>query len=629
MSHAPQRTQGFTIKTPQALAAIAKNFAPVIIQDGTAPTPPSSIDYFARMNVTSNVELDAGSDATYDVQLDTRFIANYIQMHIASAYPEYNLKGHPMVSSLTLAGYCMLLVYAHLLANDFYTRPTKSYFARTFHSDATKKDYLDILLEAHVPPFLATILEQIAPVYDPRRTNHLFVPTLAAYSHRHDFGRTLPPSMWLYAHHELATSNPKTDPDEYSDNVAELTLVTYEEQPFMIANYIGTRAGFIHPNWVNLDFEGFFNPLVGRTLIQKPTFSKLPLYPPTYEDFTRFDPYEYLLCADEMNINTMMPFIGSLSTFVKSHYPGSHKLGTILGTLSGPLLFNHSIEPPTLPTWTGITATENAGDSLNDAAYADKHKFLVAPQPHKGKIEFPIDLKDLILPLYRLIKSKFNPTDSNVKWTIFKNSVHINPYVLYFQPYDVSPSSLAFTIICGIKIELAEIDGFTIPTAHPESSLDDNNSQYLQSAVRISQIHTILDKANPTTAPLCVISRRFLDRTSQAIAFAFRDMSKNVLPSYPNENVADASIAITEHPGFTYENHHDSPHHAYTYTAGTQGTLPLGDTKKIYAWSSYRIVHSYGKPKLDNISMILSFNTIHGSNITLSRSKNPSLLIPH
>jgi hypothetical protein len=41
------------------------------------------------------------------------------------------------------------------------------------------------------------------------------------------------------------------------------------------------------------------------------------------------------------------------------------------------------------------------------------------------------------------------------------------------------PSSLGLTIAAGLKIELAEIAAFSVPTEHPESSLQDNNSQYL------------------------------------------------------------------------------------------------------------------------------------------------------
>jgi hypothetical protein len=629
MSHTINRVNAVDLKTPAALAALARRFEPVVLQPDDTPRALADKDYFSRLAMPRNVEHDSGSNATYDVQSDNRFLANYIQYNIAQDYPEMNVKGHPMVSPLTLAGYCMLLFNAHLLGCDSYFRPTKSYWCKNFHTDQGRKDYFDVLLNCHVPTFMADFLIEVAPVYDARRTNHIFVPTLAGYSHLHDFGRSLPPQIWLQVHNLLATTSTRKDPDDYQDDVYELPVLTFNNQDFDICHYFGTRYGFNHDNWLNHDFESFFNPIVGRALTQKPTFGKLNITPQNYPDMSHFDIYGHFLVADDDNITIMSNFIGAISTFYKSHEPKSPKLGNILASLSGSLLFSHSIEPPTLPTWTGSIRKDNKGSELTNKQFAAQHGFLVDPPSHKGTLPWPTDTKELVPDLYRLSHKKFEPTDRAVKYDLFDPTLHVAPYILYFQPYDVNASALSLTIVAGIKIELAEIDGFTVPTEHPESSLDDNNSQYLQSAVRLTHIKSILSNADPTTHPVRVISRRSLDRTTQAIGFAIRSMAKNVLPSLRTSIVKATNLNVSSKSGFTPEDNHDDLSHAFTFTAGTNGTPSLGNGTKLYAWSSYRVIHKDKRPTEEDISMILSFRPTYGTNVTLSRSKNPSLLIPH
>jgi hypothetical protein len=518
---------------------------------------------------------------------------------------------------------------AHLLGCDAYFRPSKSYYASSFFSDAAKVDYFNVLLACKLPTFMSDILQELAPVYDPRRTNHLFVPTLAAYSHSHDFGRAIPPQVFLHCHQYLATANQRSAPTSQQSDIYNLLITTFGTQTFHIGNYFGTSYGNYHDNWLNSDFEGFFNPIVGRALTQKPTFGKLALTQQTYADHQSMDMYEHFLVCDDDNIDKMSNFMGSISVFFQTQAANSLNLGTTLATLSGSLLFSHSIEPPTLPTWTGMPIKENASDPKNHKEFATKHEFLVAAPVHTGTLAWLDDDTNLITGLYRLLQATFAPAQRFDARITFDKTAHVTPYVLYFQPYDVNASSLALTIICGIKIETAELDGFTIPSEHPEDSLDDNNSQYLQSAIRLSNVHATLAQADPSTSHVTLLARRHVDRDNQAHGFAFRDMSRVVMPRFANAAVNDMQINAHPSTGYHVEDNHDDPRSAFTYTAGQNGTLDLGTDNKAYLWSSYRVVHKNKKPELKDISMIASFRPVYGSNVTLSRSKNPSLIIPH
>lgn len=623
----PTRISGFELRTPAALAALSKRFSPVLIQEDETPIPPGNADYFGRMMLPTNVELDSGNAAVIDCQFDTRFILNYIQYHVANLYPEFDVKGHPYVSPMTIAGYCLLIFYAHIFNCDSTFRPNKSWYCERLLSDALFTDLNNLFLNCHVPQFLADLLTQISPVYDARRTNFLLVPSLAGYSHEHDFGRTIPPTVFFFAHQILASTRTNKDPDDVLDDLYGTTLVEYENKDYKIANYFGTWIGYTHDNWLNQDFQAFFNPIVGRALTQKPTFARTPFTFPTYNK-DDFNPYEYLLAGNDENILLTTMLTNALSAFFSTQGKANAKLGNILSSISGILLFNHSIEPPTLPTWSGKPYVQDTSpDPYTDLDYVKDHKFMAPAERFTDTIPKPENPQNIVTNRYLIEDKRFDPSKDPISYVSFDLRSNIIPYVLYFQPYDVSPSSLGYTIACGLKIEHGELTGITIPIEHPEDSLDDNNSQYLQSAIRLNQIRKIFADTDPR--PTRIMQRSVLDRTTQAIAISFRTLAQNVLPFFARINVSklvqtgDRSI-----PGMTAETNHSNPNTATTIACGSDGNIGLPD-HSVYLWSSYRVVHKHKKPSEKDISMLASLRPLYGLNVTLSRSKNPILMIPH
>lgn len=623
------KVSGVEIRTPAALAAIAKKFQPVVLQTDDTPVAPSNADYFSRMMLPTNIELDSGNYATIDVQFDTRFIHNYILYHITAAFPEMNIKGHPYVTPLSLAGYCLTILYAHMLACDATFRPEKSFPAARFLSDSDRKDLYDVLLRCHVPSFLSDLLIELAPVYDPRRNNMLWTPSLAAYLHLHDFGRTIPPAMYYSAHHLLASTRTNKDPNDVIDDLMITTILHYGDREFTISNYLGTwYADGHHTNFVNQDVLSFFNPLVGRALTQRPTFARLPFEVETLNDDFTGNIYTALLMASDENISLANTLYNAMSVFVKSDSPSAPQLGSILATLSGTLLLSCSIEPPTLPTWTGAVCKQNETPTdVDDKTFATSHKLFLTEQTENGTLTWLTNTEGLVPQLYNLIKYKHNKKETPYNYLSFDGKTCVIPSVLYFQPYDVSPSSLGLTIAAGLKIELAEIDGFMVPTEHPESSLDDNNSQYLQSAVRANKILALLSDEAAGTTPVQVLARRDLDRTQQGVMHAIISMAKSVFPQFDNDAILATSVNPDDNSQTT-EPHHYHGNAAYNVKAGINGVYSMKNTK-LWAWSSYRVVHKKKNPLPDDISFILSLRPIYGTNVTLSRSKHPTLLIPH
>jgi hypothetical protein len=584
------------------------------------------------MNLPTNVELDSGNYATIDVQFDTRFVHNYILYHVTALFPEMNIKGHPFVTPMTIAGYCFSLLYAFMLACDSTFRPEKSYPAARFLSDADRKDLFDLLLSSRVPKFFADLLLELSPVYDPRRNNMLWCPSLAGYLHLHDFGRTIAPSLYYTVHDLLASTRTNKDPDDVIDDAMALDVLNYGTRSFTVSNYLGTwYNGSHHSNFVNEDFLSFFNPLVGRALTQRPTFARLPLNTETLADDFSGNIYSTLLLASDQNIPMASRLYTAMSAFVQSDESSSPQLGSILATLSGTLILSCSIEPPTLPTWTGATyQSDTAPSSEDDKTFASNHKlFQDEPTSMTGSLKWTTKVDEIYTKIYGLIKHKHKTAETPYKHLLFDGKVQVIPSVLYFQPYDVSPSSLGLTIAAGLKIELAEIDGFTVPTEHPESSLDDNNSQYLQSAIRASLIHPINSHSAPAENATSVIRRRDLDRTAQGTMLAIISSVKSVFPQLDNENISSLENGDNADTGVTPEEHHYTSRAGWNVKAGTNGNIANMKNPFFWAWSSYRVLHQRKNPEPKDISFIVSLRPLYGTNVTLSRSKHPSLLIPH
>lgn len=623
------KTTPFEIRNHAALAAFAKRFAPTINQAEEAPTPPSNVDFFTLMNLPGNIELSDSIPYTIDVQSDFRYIFAFICFYVTNLYPEYNVKGHPSISPPSLIAYCLALVYAHFLTCDLSARKITSSYATIFRNDAHLKDFLSVLLNAFIPPFLMPLLSQLAPTTDPRRTHVEFVPSLAGFSFLFDFGRTIPISALLRAHHLVATTRSNRDPDDVLLDLYVSPLITIDTTTYHIGNLFGTHyhdgnQDFRHSNWLNSILESIFNPVVGRALTQKPTFTRIPLNAQTCASFTDVNPYIYCLSANDDDIGTITDFINAGSRFIRSETPSALVLGQVLQTISGITILNHFIAPATLPTWTdkSITATTTPTREANPTEFARTNQFLVAPRSPTGKIAFPPDLGTTPPILLLMTDVDHNPDHYPIVFELFRASRNITPYVQYFQPYDVSPSSLAYTISLGIQIEQSHVDGFTIPTVNPYSSLVDNNSQIKQSAIQLTKLHPANMCATAT------ISRLRIDLTSdtQATGIAIQNMSINSLPTFNRTAVPDPFPDPL--PGFHRQANHTDPNYGFTYAAFRQKHPTTLPDDYIYAWSSYRFVEKVKSPSDTDRFFILSFRTIYGTNVTTSRSRHPTLMIP-
>lgn len=209
-------------------------------------------------------------------------------------------------------------------------------------------DFLTKLLDCYVPTDLEVILNALAPTYDPQRRLQLYVPTFAGFHLPTDFGRCVPPSMFVLAHHLLASVRTNSDPETTFRTFYATTILTIQDRNYTPANFLGAyfdrnQRPTNHSNLINSRFENVFNPVIGRALLQRPTLAKIRVTAYETADQENVDPYEFLLCYSDDNIEKALEMLTDVSSFLNSEASTSKKLGQILGNSGGISIMYHSI----------------------------------------------------------------------------------------------------------------------------------------------------------------------------------------------------------------------------------------------------------------------------------------------
>jgi hypothetical protein len=346
-----------------------------------------------------------------------------------------------------------------------------------------------------------------------------------------------------------------------------------------------------------------------------------------------FNPYIYLLNADKDNVHMTLTFVKSMSSIINEQLTGSTQLGSLFAPISGVQIMTHFYHGPALPTWHWLVPKPTEAE-ISATTFATAIKFLAEPAKTNGyTLPYP-EKDDVIDKLLYLVKkvAKHDPETSPLTYSLFDSDDDVLPDVRYFDPYNYSPSSLPFTMMTGLSIETEEIDGFTVPQPLLDNSLHDDNAHVLQSAVPLSLIRKAYEIGNGTT-PTDLISRNTHSYESPKIGISLYDLSSNILP-YFDQQVAETTP--TSLFGFKAEEHHTRFSRAFSHFGFRLPSLEKSSPAnvpdhKLYAWSSYRYMNKYipsTKPRITRVSMLLSFRTVYGTNVTLSQSVHPSRLIP-
>jgi hypothetical protein len=639
-------TKAYKLSPREKMTALASKFATKKDQVKGADTPAVKDNLVTRMGVDTRNEISEGEHIQIDVQPDFRPIFMCLMFYATTWYPSFEHRAHAKLSPATFVFYLGSIIYAHFLICDIYLRPSMSRHANEFIREPTRRDYLQTLLALPVPDFMVKFLHALMPCSDPRRPLIDFVPSLAAYSTHHDIFRM--PPLWIFAraHTYAASVKQNEDPNTLLDNFIKIAVTTNTWRTFKIGQWFG--AGITDANdsvypdtkfWQS--FVGMFNPAVFRSLAQKNIYSRIPLTPLDIES-SDFNPYIFFLNCDDEHISEMSTLLESVSQAVSPDLKFSGVLGNQYDTISGLDLLRHGYSTVALPTWwmndqlgmksSGIAKTESLSARAKRLKFLQTHLF-----SKKTDLKYPDDAKTIEPLLYLVSKStkKEEHWPSKYDYVTFDPKYNAYPRVRILDPYDYNPATFHLPIMTGMVIESFEISGFTVPNPSFLNTLDEENSQILQSAVPLSHVRRLMTY-DPATDPIEVIKRQENESQGQAVQLTLYRVDQNMLPDF-DQQVGDTQPSSGLY-GFDRILNVDLFRRAFNKLGWLTKTLDNKDSDEtepnlpsgmIVGWSPYRyLTTSKSSHRSHGTYMLFSLRTVYGTNVTLSEVRNFQDTIP-
>lgn len=433
----------------------------------------------------------------------------------------------------------------------------------------------------------------------------------------------------ILAHQIIASIRANADPAAVLRQFYATTVLTVGDEHFTPSQFIGGyyNAGnrcTSHPNWVNSRFEKIFNPVIGRALCQRPTLAKIRFVVPEYPHLDSVDPYELLLCYSPDNIEKLLEILTDVSSFIKEEQPSTKTLGLTIDSSSGIAIMYHSLWSPTLPMCHLLPVPplgDDQPDVKTDTQFAALIRFLVQGPTFKSTLSPPVPEIDSVF--YLVGKNPYYPLTPPFPLDLFDKTRHVYPDILWFQPYSKNPSALNFALTLGLLIETGDIDAVTIPTPNIGLSLTENNSRYFQGLITLGTVHRYIPSTNPNVR-LRICKRSLNGDENQPVCVAFRHASRVVVPRFGTEPVRANMNRLY---GVTVtENCNDNETH-FTYAAWKASEDPPLPCDYTYPWSSYRYV-SRANTSRRKVFLYYTLRHFYGENVTLSRTRNPVLLLP-
>jgi len=636
-------TKAFEIPTSVKAANIKKRFQPSTDAPKGAPSPTVKDDLIARIGTANRHDISDGFPITIDVQPDFRWVFMCIMYYANLYYSSIDIKNKAKTSPATVAMYFITIIHAHLLVSDLFLRHTPSFWANQFMNDSARREYLEFLLSLPVPEILMKFIETLTETSDPRRPHVQYCPSFAGFSLYHDIPRLFPARIFLTMHNLCATVTARSETDAvYTRLYQTLVFPSVTIGNIFGQHVIGTSNILDTSSKLVQSMQSLFNPIVERSIARRNTFAPTPSTNYDQTDKRYFNPYIYLLHAIDTDITEMTTVLESVSSALSSVLPFSGQLGSIYDKLQGLDITRHAYSSFSMPTHCyGNTTAPTTGKPLktqNSKERATTLNFLQDFTPTNGtEVKFPT--ASTITSILYLVKDTTKTENFPSPTTDFRKfspKYDVSPRLRVLDPYDVNVSVLHTTVICGLIIESFEIDGSIVLQPDVEATLDECNSQVLQSAVPLSAIRraTTTD-GSTTTARYDAVQRVQHLHSSQKAGISLYDAGEHRLGVF--DKAADEAI-VTALPGFRTRDHTSWFTRMYNYITfkTTSHDTEDEDTStnvtpgSIIACSPYR----YVSPKwvkaeqASNTYMLINMRTNYGMNPPLTEIAHPNDLIP-
>jgi hypothetical protein len=637
-------TKSFEIPSSVKAARVKTRFRPSNEQPTGSSTPSVKDNLNARIGLDHKHDISDGLPITIDVQPDFRWLLMCLMYYANLYYSTIDTKTRSKTSPGTVTLYFYVIVIAHLLVSDLFLRHTPSHWANAFMNESFRRDYLEFLLSLPVPEILMKFIETLTCTTDPRRPHIQYCPSLAGYSHHHDFGRFFPASTFMHCHTIFAT----TKASDQTESVLTKLLMKPVLGTFTIANYFGQLMATSSEttNYDSKFYQSFLalvNPVIERAIQRRNTFAPTVITPITGSNLNEINPYILGLHATDNDVTEMQTVLESVAASLATILPMKGQLGTLYDSLSGLDILRHAYSSFALPTWHSGTATAPTSSTSarqhNASQRATTLKFL---QPHTAQnrtaLKFPDDATtiDTLLYLVKNVKKTTNYPRHPQDYRMFSPIYDVSPRLRILDPYDTNVSILHTVINTGLILETFELDASIVLQPDLDSSLDEENSQLLQSAAPMQMIRrATLFTGSDTTDPIHVVARSITTIDSQKSSLILYDAGESRLGTF--DTTVDTPIPTTL-PAFRIRDHTSwfgRMHNRFAFKtrspdANSEETNTRSVNGAIIAWSPYRYVSRTWTPaaQADHCYMLLNFRTIYGSNVPLTEIAHPNTVIP-
>lgn len=588
------------------------------------PKVPDVSALFSVMNIDSNSITDVGPHQTIDVIPDMRYIVIQLATEAAKVYEMISQNNIPTVTPATIIASWLQTIYAYGAATDILkVREYTSYYGGQFLKNDLRSQYLDRLMFNTVPPIIKEILRGLEFTFDPRRKNLAYMFSFAAFDFNSDYGRIYPISMFITLHNLIANATANDTTASIWLQWLQSPVITQEdgEETIYVQQIIGAAYDqHTTDNFVTQRLKCLLCPLTPAFTRRRAVFTPIPTQPIEVPDINDTNPYIYLLNATNMNLPSMEAFTNTFQHNDKQLYTNSEPLFNRFGIESGSLIMNHMYMHYNLPTYHNIKFKQVTSTTNVTSQNFSKRLRYKCPRdseianPHKLTVHEPNT--DFLQSLYLVDPNPPPKPDLDKVYQNVSNEL-AQPVILY-SPWSTGVSSLYFALTNGLLIESDEIDGFHVPQPQIATSIHDENSHFLESAVPIRR--TVNRTHLNGEHHLHIRTRAQLNLREQAISCSLYDMSQHRLPLYPATVAHEVNSNYL--PGFTVRSGLNDPKTTYNKVCySTDYTTKPRDMKKLiphefFLWSSYRwIDRTYAQTEsfIDHTYALANFRTIYGT----------------
>lgn len=561
-----------------------------------------------------------------DVQPDTRHIFHAITWFMMKKFrtiPKTDLTGYSSI--FNMIGYCMSLVYYHLLHCDLNYRVRTSIAAADIRSHGHLLDIANVLKDCYVPPFLSDILISLAPYKDPKREGLRFCPTLAGYVDKYDFGRTLPPAIMYKVHNYVAAAAKSVTADTVLKDIYNLVVFRVNNVDRKIGHYFGTQLeSGMHSNWVNQAFESLLKPQVYQAQLARPSLASTALRVENIDAHSD-NIYAALLLMNSDNASFTKVLYKSLSEFTQKIYPNAKPYNQLEKDFTGDLLTCYAFYPPTLPTWTSLQlATGIKTDIISDPEYATLHQFLHTQENGAEQYVVP-NVANFRANLFHIQAAAHVAADDPRPPVAYDNDITPDPPIDIFMPGSSRPQIRSLILTCGLIIEHGELTGFSIPIENPAlQSIAEENALYLQTAIPIENTYPVFSQTTANDSRIILHKSEKYKYHEQPVIINMYNAAEVTFPRIDNANVQalpDAPAAL----GMEARDHFLNLQTGFNVKGGTAHQQRC--TQKVFLWASPRHVVD-GIAAKKKVSLLASLRTLYGTQDLIARVESLTLNRP-